>query len=251
MTEVEERLKEYFFPVKATNIYYENTNNEIAYNGGAYKGIIHGETGELISIVKNSYRIVPNKEIIEPLIEELSQLDTNWLIDDSHSYVEKGRMKLHVKFPDLTYNDGDSDTALSLYLHNSYDGTSGIRMLWGAIRLICTNGMIFGKVLSKYRAKHTKNFVYTSLKSKLEATYESIPIIKERIEILKNITVNEDKLLSVKDEISVGAYNYAMTRGEIQNMWLLYNVLTEYISHNVAQRMRTDYQMRVSNMFSI
>jgi len=250
MTEVEERLQEYFFPVEASRIYYTGKENQVIGDNVPYKGIIHGETGELISIVKNSYRIVPNKQVIEPLIEELSQLDTNWFIDNSHSFVEPAKMKLHITFPDLTYNDGESDTALSMYLHNSYDGTSGIKMLWGAIRAICTNGMIFGRVLARYRSKHTKNYTTNKILTQLEATYESIPIIKERIEILKNIPVSEAEIESVKENISAGALNYVLVSGEIQNRWVLYNVLTEYISHNVKQRMRTDYQMRVSKMFN-
>lgn len=66
-----------------------------------------------------------------PLLEQLHYLDTNWIIDPSHSFIENNRMRLQVTFPDLSLNDGKSDISLSLFLHNSYDGSEGVRLIWG------------------------------------------------------------------------------------------------------------------------
>jgi len=66
---------------------------------------------------------------------------------------------LHVKFPELFIkDDSDDGMALSLYIHISYDMSEGIKIYWGAIRAICTNGVVFGEVLAKFYGKHTKGF---------------------------------------------------------------------------------------------
>ena len=65
-------------------------------------------------------------------------------------------MRLQVTFPELTLNDGKSDIALSMFIHNPYDGSEGVRVFYGGIRAICTNGFVFGEVLSKFYSKHTK-----------------------------------------------------------------------------------------------
>src|SRR5690606_21574907 len=118
--------------------------------------IVRPDTDQLISIMQDSYQLIPNRDVIMPLLEQLHQLDTRWYVDNSHSFLESNRMRLQVTFPDLTLNDGRSDIALSLFVHNSYDGSEGVRMFWGAIRGICSNGMVFGQVLAKFYGKHTK-----------------------------------------------------------------------------------------------
>ena len=56
--------------------------------------------------------------------------------------------------------------------------SEGVRFMFGAIRSICTNGMVFGKILSKYYRKHTKGFKIGNLKDALSATYDQIPAIQ-------------------------------------------------------------------------
>jgi hypothetical protein len=150
---IERKLDNFLFPVGERAVFvdddktYKPTKN--------YKAIVREDNGKLVSIMKDSYQLVPNREVILPLLEQLHNLDTNWVIDPSHSFADDNRMRLQVTFDDLKLNDGRSDIALSLFLHNSYDGSEGVRMFWGAIRGICSNGMVFGNVLSKYFRKHT------------------------------------------------------------------------------------------------
>jgi hypothetical protein len=160
-------------------------------------------------------------------------------------------MRLQVTFPDLTFNDGKSDIALSLFLHNSYDGSEGVRMFWGAIRGICSNGMIFGKVLSKFYAKHTSGIRIENLKEQVQLTYGQIPVIKERIEILQNIEVTKTLQESVEKYLGKSVTKYVQEHPTPENQWILYNYLTWYISHMIHQRMRAAYQMKVSRLFQL
>ena len=249
-SEVESKLNKYLFPVQEKQVYFEVEDGS-AVLAPAYKAITREDDGKLISVMSDTYKLVPNAEIIKPLMEQLANLDNKWYIDDSHSFVSKNRMRLQVTFPELTFNDGRSDIALSLFLHNSYDGSEGIRMLWGAIRFLCSNGMILGTVLSKFYARHTKGINPNNISEQLHQTYDQIPIISERISILQNLDVPKSLTESIEKKLGKHVIKHVQEQPVADNQWVLYNYLTYYISHVVEKRLRAAYQMQVSRMFGL
>ena len=111
--------------------------------------------------------------------------------------------------------------------------------------------MIFGDVLSKFYSKHTKNINLSNLKEQLEATYDKIPVIKQRIEILRNLSVTKEVNDDVKNKMGKTISKYVEDQPAAANQWILYNILTYYISHLIDKRMRASYQMRVSKLFHL
>ncbi|MFH0734633.1 MAG: DUF932 domain-containing protein [bacterium] len=245
-----DKLEKFMFPVEEKRVYFEDKNGSLSKTDD-YKAIMRVDTNSLVSIMQDTYHLVPNRDIIMPLMDQLNNLDSKWIIDPSHSYVENSRMRLQVTFPDLTFSDGESDIALSLFLHNSYDGSEGVRMFWGAIRGICTNGMVFGKVLSKYYSRHTSGIQIGNIKQQVEKTYEQIPIIKNRIDILQNIGVKKAFSEAIEEKLGVTVANYVRDQPAPDNQWILYNYLTYYISHVIEMRMRAAYQLKVSKLFQL
>ena len=250
---IERKLSDYMFPVVEKAVYVDDDSSYKRTKH--YKAIVREDNGKLVSIMKDSYQLVPNREVIMPLLEQLHNLDTNWVIDPSHSFADNNRMRLQVTFPDLKLNDGRSDIALSLFLHNSYDGSEGVRMFWGAIRGICSNGMVFGNVLAKYYRKHTSGLEIKNLKSQLESTYEKIPVIKHRIEILQNTNVTKKMRRDVEDHLGKHVIKYVNSQEKqfkkAANLWVLYNLITYYISHNIELRLRAEKQIMCSRLFKL
>jgi len=201
-------LNEFKFPIVERPVAVHNGLNDLldwdnksTYLRGHYKAIVREDTNELISIVRRSYRIVPNNLLIDQLLQELNRIDTPYRIDESHSFVNNCRMRLQVTFPEITFNDGESDIALSLFLHNSYDMSEGVRMFWGAIRSICTNGMVFGKVLAKFYHRHTRGFDIGNLRRTLTQIYDLIPVIQNRIRELESRPVTNEICEKVTKEL--------------------------------------------------
>ena len=252
-TTIKKKLSNFLFPVGERAVYIDDDKTYRPTKH--YKAIVREDNGKLVSIMKDSYQLVPNSEVIKPLLEQLHNLDTNWIIDPSHSFADDNRMRLQVTFPELTMNDGRSDIALSLFLHNSYDGSEGVRMIWGAIRAICSNGMVFGNVLRKYYRKHTSGLEVTNLKSQLESTYEKIPVIKHRIEILQNTNVTKTMRRDIEDNLGKHVIKYISSQEKqfkrAANLWVLYNIITYYVSHLVDMRMRASYQLETSKLFKL
>jgi hypothetical protein len=250
---IEKRLENFMFPVGERAVFVDDDKTYKPTKH--YKAIVREDNGKLVSIMKDSYQLVPNSEVIMPLLEQLHNLDTNWIIDPSHSFADDNRMRLQVTFNDLKMNDGRSDIALSLFLHNSYDGSEGVRMFWGAIRGICSNGMVFGTLLAKFYGKHTSGLEIKNLKDQLESTHQKIPVIQHRIEILQNTNVTKKIKRDVEDHLGKHVIKYVNEQEKqnkrAANLWVLYNLITYYISHKVDMRMRAQYQLDTSRLFKL
>ena len=245
-------LDKYLIPVQKTSLSYVTPSGEIR-STKDYEAIVDNK-GSLISIVRDSYKLVTNKEVINPMIDQLEKLDNKWYIDNSHSFISPERMRIQITFPELMCNDGKSDIALSLFIGNSYDGSKSVNMMIGAIRAICTNGMIFGKVFAKAIGRHTSNFNFDNLQRTIEVAYDNIPSVSQRIEELyhQTFTLNETYQKSIKENFGTRGLAYVIQQnmgGAILNEWEMYNVLTYYISHYINYKARERYQENVSKMF--
>jgi hypothetical protein len=157
-----------------------------------YKAIVRADTNETISVVKSSYIIATNEKIIKDLFTQLILLGHAFNIDQSHSFVQNNRMQLQVTFPNITVRDNASSVALRLFLSHSYDMSEGERVYFGAIRAICSYGMLFGKVLNQFYARHTKNIDLGNISSSINKTVEELPAIQSRILELEYSPVTTD-----------------------------------------------------------
>jgi hypothetical protein len=251
-------LQDFMFPITERSVAINNGQNDISdwdnvstFLTSDYKAIVREDTNEPISIVKNSYQVVPNETLINKLMHELVLIDTPFKIDPSHSFCENNRMRLQVTFPDLTLKDEESGIALSLFLHNSYDMSEGVRMFWGAIRAICANGCVFGKVLSQFYGRHTQGFQIANLRETLTATYDMIPAIQHRIDELRSMPVTDQVKVDLEKEVGKRMAKEVLPNADMLSQWQLYNALTHVISHSIEQRLRARYQMAVSRVFQL
>ena len=114
---VESQLKPFLFPVEERAVAFEDYPNEFFAEStliktDKYKSIVRSDNNRLISIMPNTYKVVSNKEVVLPIIDFLDRFDNKWVVDPSHSFVQDGRMRLQITFPELIVNDGESDIAL-------------------------------------------------------------------------------------------------------------------------------------------
>ena len=262
-------LEQFCFPVEEREVYFSSNSKFFDWKTNGFiqkaspklasnhKAIIRSDNNSLISIVNKDYKLVPNKVLIDQLLEQLRRTDHKFEIEPHHSFVRDNRMRLQIKFPELFIKDDSPDgMALSLYIHNSYDMSEGIRMYWGAIRSICTNGMVFGNVLAKFYGRHTKGFNIKHLKQSLEKTYSLIPDIQERIDVLNSLKVDNDFEKQFKDDLGKKMYNNLLLENAQETFQALtqlqlFHLITNYISHRVKQEQQARYQIAASKLFKL
>lgn len=245
------KLDKYYFPVEERPVFNAN-GSQIS----GYKSIVktnHDDTDTILSVVKDSYKLVTNRELILPFMDEISSLKTRWYIDSSHSFVRPERMRLQITFPDVYVSDSESHIPLSIYLHNSYDQSEGVRLFWGAIRAICTNGMIMGDVLGSYYGRHTKGFDVTNIQRQFDGITDKITLIQGRITDLEEMPLNQDLMEQLQQALGKRRLQEIIDTDRIpdKSQWELYNDITYLISHNVEKPQRAELQLRTSKVFQL
>ncbi|WP_340104153.1 DUF932 domain-containing protein [Rhodohalobacter sp. 8-1] len=253
-------LEKFCFPVVERAVAVDNDQHSLidlqetgTFLPNDYKAIVREDTNQVISIVKQSYKLVPNATLIDKLLRELAMCGHTFRFNRQHSYVDNNRMRLQMTFPELTLQDSESDIALSAYLHNSYDQSEGVRFIFGSIRYICSNGCVFGEVLSRYYSRHTKGFSFENLGEKLSQATEYFPEIQERIYRLERLPVDEALVEKVSEKISKRLAEQVIEEHEIGRIsqWKLYNRLTNYASHELDPAYASRYQHNISNVFNL
>jgi Domain of unknown function (DUF932) len=244
-------LEPYTFPVLEYPVSVGRTNNPTS----KYKAIVRQDTGKLISIQRETYQLIPNKEVIQPLMKQLSKMDTPFFIDRSHSFVLDGKMRLNLVFPEYKIFDSVSDVALTLNLMNSYDGSSGLKIHFGLLRQVCTNGLIVNQILSKFYGRHTKGLNLHGIREALDASYNSLHVIHHRIETMQNTRPTNDLRAEIQKRLGVKIMKHvekqeSLTR-KSQDEWTLLNHVTHYVSHELQPHVRHQYQMQISHIWKI
>jgi hypothetical protein len=248
-------LSSYFFPIEERPVAVHNgQSDESSFENplsSSYKAIVRADTNETISIVRDSYKIVENEELVNKLMYELIHLDSPFKLDPSHSFIQNNRMRLQVTFPELTMSDSESSIALSLFLSNSYDMSEGVRLYFGAIRAICSNGMVFGQILSRFYGRHTKNLEITNVADNLRTAIDHLPAIQNRIRELEFSPVTPKLVESVEQNIGKTIAKQVFVDDQPLSAWQAYNRITHIVSHDLDQPLRARYQQNVAKVFEL
>ncbi len=250
-------LQSYFFNVEERDVLLPSLpdNGETHKPINDYKAIVTNINGKekVVSVAKKSYKLIKNEELITPFLEQLTSMREKWIIDRSHSFCEANRMRLQVTFPEIKFHDGTSDIPLSVYLHNSYDQSEGVRMFFGAIRSVCSNGMIFGDVMGSVYARHTSGFSFDGLEQQFTNLGDKIEQVQARINYLKSSCINDKLMESLQESLGKRRLEEITNTDRIllQSQWDLLNDITYFISHDIEKPKRADLQMKTSKVFQL
>jgi len=216
------------------------------------KAIIH-QSGEVISVVGESYKVVSNEEIFSSFCRGIE--DSN--IDAADAKVDVTQTdtgsKAMVTFtmPNVSFkvNEDSSDTVMQICTLNSFDGSTRFLSKAGGLRTKCLNGQILGNVVSSYSRYHTKsldvdaaaggiiNMIvdFQNAKEYWSAMMQQYVSHEHAFEVLVKFLYLED--FDYKNKVNkrltqcVSMWNaYAQEFG--CNAYALYNVLTDYVARS-------------------
>lgn len=248
-------LEDYFFDVEERRISLPPKKKGYHLPVNKYKAIVRISPGgdKLVSVVKSSYRLVHNRQLIEPFLEQVQKLGVSWKMDTSHSFAESNRMRLQITFPDLCLQDGESRIPLSLFLHNSYDMNEGVRLFWGAIRAICSNGLVFGSLLGSFYGRHISGFSFERLEHQFDQAVKKTGQVQGHINRLAETPVNEELMGELQQALGVRRLQSIIKTDCIpdKSQWQMLNDITYHISHDIEKPRRADFQMKVSRAFQL
>jgi len=267
-------LEKYKFPVDVKPVYISkdedyngmiDPENPNTYIKNESKAIVRADTEEWISTVTSNYKVVTNAEVINRTVGALQALNFDYKINKSESFLTNQRMRLVLKIPELTFNEGTSDVSPTIDIRNSYNYSEGVRILMGAIREVCENGMLIMKTVSKFYHKHTKGIQVEKIQKRIVEMRESIPEVERRIQELQSRQPDKKLIEILRDKMTKKVIRKAGLDKEKEknepvfpnvdakrlNLYRLYNLFTYIVSHEVAKRSRTRYQQRLGRIFGL
>lgn len=243
--------------------------NDIGAQIDGYRAVTSEDGSRVFNIVTPSYKVIQHDEMIDKMRGTIKRYGLDF--KETITPVNDGaRVHVEYTFPGLeepvTPNVGDI-IRFKAFCDNSYDGSTGLRILFGAERLVCENGMVSMDRGAGYYHKHTSGLEMDKIIGALEdgisfykhhfiertKRFYEMPMrpaaMLEQIEQWKENKLIPQKHLNKADAwiragISVeGAVEY-------KSQYDFYNVMTAVVTHNVTSLdARTKYGQKVDREF--
>ena len=145
---------------------------------------------------------------------------------------------VRLRHPDYRALEVDN-TIPELVLLNSHDGGSSMQLLWGAYRVVCSNGMIVGRTFEAIRVVHSARVV-EKLPAAIQAMMDNFGRFAGSVKMLSERTMTQaavDKLVrtcydarldGIRDVVSVDYTLPALRREDQGNdAWTVFNRVQE------------------------
>lgn len=226
----------------------------------AYDVIVDTPKGDLrVNSCSKGYSLVPLEELLIPFEEKM---------DASFNYDVIYRHKDHSQFfidyiIDHPLTFGEDTIKPKIRVNHSYTGTLKFTFLFGAYRLICSNGLIIAEEeITRIIRKHTLNFdgEATGLRmiGAIQSGLAKWPEMQKQVEVLSDMPVGNFtktfKKIATKVDFPTSLSSQVRERmlyevgrlGTDNNLWLLYNSMNYQLNHNdTSLRMQETNRQKV------
>lgn len=224
-----------------------------------FRAIVDLRDNTTFNICKAGYKAVHYQEIVEMMdVIALRYYDTWGPVDKKLSLDRRNGRRVHIKYSFtealMEIGNGSGDKMVpSIEAISSLDLSLIMRIFVGAIRLVCTNGMTFGKVLEEYRKKHTEGLSLEIAEQKISSAIEhfnsipgqldnfrKIPASKSQVFLYQSLPFSADQRNKVEQEIRKAANSVEWNDEKPEdskvdiNKFELYNIYTAANSHQVT-----------------
>lgn len=243
------------------NVYEEPIKSTVSGSDMAgYKALIGRKGNEQwpMSVVKSTYRVVENEEILVPLHNQMIKYFDQSVTEEIQiidRVAKHGNVCLSEYI--LPRINGEVQTAtghktkigLRFILKNTFNGSGSITLYGGAIDFFCTNGLIRGEYDITSR-KHTKNFSIDGFMKAFDASmlrfYETVDLYQRyadtkltntaKVQQLFEKLVSPEKTEEAKRKNTLAERLFAQFTDEVgnrgSNMYSVLSALTHYASHD-------------------
>lgn len=205
------------------------------------KAVVRTDTNEALGIVSDDYGLVKHATVIDSFREAGKQYG----VEEKITLARNGAQLFYqMIFPKIEMEVSEGDIVrMMMIAKNSYNGMNSLQVIFGAFRLVCSNGMILGTQFISFNYKHIGNVggmndaLITNQYQDAYAQYiklfgERAPMIKRMSTKLVIGTGTEFK--KERTELPVYLLKEAEAQfnsGNDRTVWGYYNALTYAITH--------------------
>lgn len=123
-----------------------------------YKALVNPQTGFVYSVNSDAYKTVRHEELLGSAIDALHRINEPYALQVL--FPNEGRQmwaKIHLMERRYEVRQGDF-VRPTIEIFGSYDKSWASRAVFGAFRLVCTNGMVVGAKFGAIRTAHLSVF---------------------------------------------------------------------------------------------
>jgi len=224
--------------------------------------IINMDTGNKLSNVSKRYTLVKNEEVFQPFVNRFG-------VQNVSRFIEYGRGKFaHMRInTGREFNFGTEEKPdiikEQIIVENSYNKTRSFRFMFGAFRLVCTNGLYSGNCSMKYKKIHVgeipvqeiiNNVINNYEKNSFELwkSFKEIPLTLEAelkmLETFEAFEIKEENKHSwdLNSQIRRRAIRLVTAEASVDNQrngWGLFNQINRAIEYEVSGRSAVSKRM--------
>lgn len=251
-----------------------------------HKAIVNPATGEHWCIVSKRYHLIRHEVALASLDKVLKAYPEYGIPEVDISFAKDGGlMKAAFRFPEVKTHVGYLPGTRrkdfinpKVEIFNSYNMAWAFKIMFGAYRLVCSNGLVIGHREFYARRIHVAaegistqellSFMMENLSGSMERYSERIELWKTWLdqlipqtrseEILDKVGFNKTDRAAVEQEVEIGSQATLLDnesppwfREVAISKWILFNILCQYITHHMRLNMakQLHFQNRVRRLF--
>uniref|UniRef100_A0A6M3MED0 DUF932 domain-containing protein n=1 Tax=viral metagenome TaxID=1070528 RepID=A0A6M3MED0_9ZZZZ len=235
-----------------------------------HKAIVNPESKEIYAIASNQYKIVKHEEILETVEHAIAENPEYGNYESSVWLSDNGaKMHANLRFSDIKFPVSKSKGDLvnpTIDIFNSYDGSWSLKVVFGAFRLVCSNGLTVGETFMMYKRKHfSEGIDQERIKQMLMGSLEQfsfqtelwkswadrITTSQEYENVMEALPISEKDREAIGEEVEVSSdIRMDAIKTKTLTFWLFYNILCQYLTHKVTSEIkRANIQNAMRNFF--
>lgn len=259
------------FPdVYRSPLWYGRSGKEPIQGYNALIGCIDDQKFVYANAVSDEYKIITHEESLYQLEKSLEKVSDSFgapKIGAITLLKDGARMRARVTFPDHV-KEISKGKAIEprVDIWNSYDLSKMYGLAWGAVELVCANGMTAFRIKSSIAAKHRQCLdIETQTSSIVEGlngfgdqitewrTWPKIkvtpPKVEEIMEALPFGTKHNEKILALP-QMGSGITLEKLLRGSGVDLWNFHSIVTQFLTHEVESEMvKVEKEKEVAKVF--
>lgn len=219
-------------------------------NAESFKAIVDLKTGKVFSVVSKDYKLIRHEDVIFQVENALNKVPVLGRYEiENEFYNSGGRMRRKYRLYEVSVEIAEGDCVNpEIHLYNSYDRSWPFFITVGAFRIICSNGLVIGQMYLQIRKRHVYNFRNLNLEEQVAGALKKFnaetTIWKKWTnrsltesafnQIMKAMKLGKKAKKEVHSRLENDSEGYDEEGFPIATLWVLYNVLTWYISYRAV-----------------
>jgi len=228
-------MSEALFPVREEPAVFQDDPSGYIKTG--HKFIIREDTNEILSCMTDEYKLVTNQEVYDASQDALQKAGA---VEREVKVLNDGKRTMwRYVIPNVKVKVAKDDYVNpEIMIKNSYDGSWEIGIIAGAYRLVCSNGMVIGVILSKKTNRHSiYNPRIAELPALIEETIQNTSeVFKSDFALMLETKVRQshvqELIKMIPTNVMEGFIQYLCTH-KPDTYWDLFNAATWVNTHHM------------------